>query len=128
MVEVSLVDMLCPEPTYTPLFPAPTRSVSSQASTPSSKPPLALRAAPMLTSANEDADEPLVLEDAQYRYYAVASQGEVNLYRRVSKATRSTTFMVIQTVGQDGRGKPQVRGSQHTSESDARRAMVRLAG
>jgi hypothetical protein len=125
MCEVAMVDALVPEPRYEPVLPSPTHPRSSQASSPSVPRRADLQVVP--ARAAQDADE-LILEDGQYRYFAIDNIGEVNLYRRVNKSTRSISFLVVQRVGEDREGKPVVRGSQHTAESDARRAMVRLAG
>jgi hypothetical protein len=126
MCEVALVDALVPEPSYSPIFPSPTRP-SSQSSNRLFTPQGLLRDVPTPKAATADADEQLVMEDRQYRYYAMDGLGEVNLCRRVDKATRSVTYIVTKTVAMDRQGRPQVRGSQHDSESAARRAMIRLA-
>jgi hypothetical protein len=118
----------CPDPRFEPVLPPARRAPSPapQVSSPSVRRRVELQVVP--ARAAQDADEPLVLEDAKHRYFGVDNMGDINLYRRVNKSTRSTTFLVVQTVGQDGQGKPVVRGSQHISESDARKAMVRMAG
>jgi hypothetical protein len=117
-----LVDVLCPEPTYTPLFPSPTRPRPSQASPRSFKPQVALRAA------NDD-DTPRysnavpLHEDANRRIFALTNDGQNSLYRVQSKVSGRSTFYVARQVGTDDCGKVQLETHKFTDEVAARRHM-----
>jgi hypothetical protein len=121
MVEVAMVDALVPEPTYTPLFPSPTRPQSSQASTRSITPQVAFRATNDDAPARYSNTVPLN-EDANRRIYALASDGERSLYRVQQKSSAISSYFVTRQVGMDG-GKLKLETHKFTDEVAARRYM-----
>jgi len=129
MVEIGLVELLCPEPVYTPLLPSPPPPRSSQASARSFTPSAALRVAPLARASGATADaEESLWDDRQHRYYSVDERGRFTLFRRECKASGANDFLLTERVGEDVEGRPVMRGSRFGKESEGRKALARLAG
>jgi len=69
----------------------------------------------------------LLREDARYRYYAVAGDGELGIFRRASKATGTSIYVVGQSQGEDRSGQSRTKWREFGTEAAARGEMARLA-
>jgi hypothetical protein len=116
----------CPSPAFAPVLPPATarRPAPQQSFGASVRRRAELQAVP---PRSPQLDEPL-MEDGQYRYYSVDERGRFTLFRRESKATGTSNYLMTQRLGEDRNGKPLVKGRQFVNEGEARKEMVRLAG
>jgi hypothetical protein len=113
-----------PDPTFQPVLP-PARRQPTPA--PASSRPSQRRVEAPAEPRSSQGEGSLLREDARYRFYGLDGAGDANIFRRESKATGESRYLVSEVIGQGRDGKQHLKWHEFGSVSGARGELARLA-